>query len=130
MSIDETPGILIVDDDEDILLLLSNLLVNENHQIAYAKNGREAIDLVREKNFSLVITDMVMPEMNGLALSKEIKNINPQTEVIIMTSYGDVDSYIDAVEAGVYDYFHKPFDFELFLDTVRRIMESKASLKN
>ena len=130
MSVDYTPGILIVDDDEDVLLLLSHLLGGDSHKISYARNGQEALDMVKEQSFSLVITDMVMPEMNGLTLSKEIRKITPQTEVIIMTSYGDVDSYIDAVEAGVYDYFHKPFDFELFRETVNRIMENKASLNN
>ena len=90
MSVNRTPRILIVDDDENMLVLLHSLLSTEDIQIDVARNGNEAVELIKKEDFKLVITDMMMPEMDGLELSREVKSMNPKTEVIIITCYGNV----------------------------------------
>ncbi len=116
--------ILLVDDDDVLLSVISIQLGKHDFDITTASSGEEALNIFRESSFQLLITDIVMPGMSGIELLKEVKRINPETEVIIITSYASVENTISALRFGAYDYLIKPFkNHELVSVIVNRAAE-------
>ena len=102
--------VLIIDDDPDIVSLLQDTLYMEKDFVATAvTDPLEAIELVRNKEFDLVITDLNMPNADGLTVTCAIKEIRPEVLVVIITGYATLESAIEAIRLGVYDYLPKPF---------------------
>ncbi len=124
---DTTPDtrILFVDDDRDILAMVEQYLTIKGYDITTIDNGIEAIGIVKEKQIDIVFTDYKMPEFNGLELLVAIKKYRPQTEVIIVTGYGSMESAIQAMKFGSYDYMQKPFKLDHLRLIVDRIIEEK-----
>jgi two-component system, cell cycle response regulator len=117
----EDISILVVDDDDSLLGVLSQLLQEDGYQVTTASSGEEALDRYRENHFPLVISDVKMPGMSGIALLQKIKEINSDGEVIIMTSYATLDIAVSALRLGAYDFLIKPFeDIELVIALVNR----------
>ena len=119
--------ILIVDDEQDILKMLSKLLLEERFQVKTALGGEEAIELFKSEPFDAVITDMRMPGMDGLAVIKRLKEIDENIEVIILTGFAALDNVIQAFRNnGAFDYLTKPLDNinDLFI-TINRAIESR-----
>lgn len=114
-----TKRILIVDDEENTRIGLSKLLAQEGFEVESAANGNEALDYLGQKKVSLVISDINMPDMNGLAFLRELGRKFPSTNVIMITAYGGVESYLEAMNLGAYEYLHKP----IRLDELRSIMK-------
>lgn len=116
--------VLIVDDEEDLTWTLSKKLSKDSDkfQLICVNSGREAIDVLNQLPFDLVITDVRMPEVSGLELLMEIKQKYPQTKVIIMTAYGSSDVQTEATERGCFRYIEKPFEInelrKLILDAI------------
>ncbi len=102
--------ILVVDDEQSLRIILSQVLTDDGHDVTVAKNGEEGLKLFRQDPFPIVFTDIVMGKMNGLELLQQIKQIDPETQVIIITSHASLDTSICALRAGAYDYLVKPFD--------------------
>ncbi len=117
--------ILIVDDEATIRDTLCTILTEEGFEARSAENGRQALELIQQENFDLVITDLRMPEMDGLELLKAVKLNSPQTSVIIITAYGSMESAIEALRLGAFDYLIKPLDFDDVILRVRRLMEHR-----
>ena len=115
--------ILIVDDETRILMLLQSLLRANGYETATAKDGLEALELVKKDTFDLVITDLRMSPMDGMALFHAIKNIYPSMPIILLTAYASVETAIDAMKSGAFDYLTKPFKVDEMLATVRRAEE-------
>jgi DNA-binding NtrC family response regulator len=111
--------ILIVDDEENTRIGLTKLLTQEGFEVDSAANGNEALDYLDRTKVSLVISDINMPEMNGLAFLRELSCKFPSTNVIMITAYGGVESYLEAMNLGAYEYLHKP----VRLDELRSIMK-------
>ena len=111
--------ILIVDDEENTRIGLTKLLTQEGFEVDSAANGSEALDYLDRERFSLVISDINMPEMNGLVFLRELSRKFPSTSVIMITAYGGVESYLEAMNLGAYEYLHKP----VRLDELRSIMK-------
>ena len=105
---DENKKILVIDDEENARVGLCRLLGNEGYSVTCAGNGHEALAQLRVENFQLVISDINMPKMNGLDFLKEVQQLQPETRVIMMTAYGDVESYLEAMNLGASEYLHKP----------------------
>ena len=120
--------ILIVDDEPTIRETLSLVLREENFQCELAENGAEGLNRVKEKNFDLIITDLKMPEMGGLELMEKVKTISPKTSVIIITAYASLESAIQALQFGAYDYIIKPLDFDDVILRINRLMEHRELL--
>jgi DNA-binding NtrC family response regulator len=120
--------ILIVDDEPTIRETLSLVLREENFQCELAENGAEGLNRVKEKNFDLIITDLKMPEMGGLELMERAKTISPKTSVIIITAYASLESAIQALQFGAYDYIIKPLDFDDVILRINRLMEHRELL--
>lgn len=114
--------ILIVDDEEKIRHLLQIMLEGQGYETAQAANGEEALQLIKKYNFGLVITDLKMPVMDGMTLLREIKKIDPDYPVIVLTAFGSIESAADAMEEGALYYFTKPFDEEKIVNKIKRYM--------
>lgn len=116
--------ILIVDDEARILLLLQSLLKANGFETATAKDGSSALAAVKNGSFDLVISDLRMAPMDGLTLFKEIKALQPDIPVILLTAYASVETAIEALKNGAFDYLSKPFKVDEMLDTVKRALDS------
>lgn len=112
--------ILIVDDEVRILILLQSLLKANGYATVTAKDGNEAIELVRKGDVNLMITDLRMAPMDGLTLISSVKAILPKLPVILLTAYASVETAIDAMKCGAFDYLTKPFKVDEMLSTVKR----------
>jgi len=116
--------ILAVDDDPLAREFLLETLRRKGHQVSCAGGSLEALELLRKHAYPLVVADFRMPGMDGLALLKETKRIRPATEVIIATAYGSVESAVEAVKCGAFDFVTKPFTRERIETIVERALET------
>ena len=116
--------ILIVDDEARILLLLQSLLKANGYETATAKDGAEALALAKKGPFDLVITDLRMAPMDGMTLFRELKTLYPVLPVILLTAYASVETAIDAMKSGAFDYLTKPFKVDEMLATVKRALDT------
>ena len=122
-------SILLVDDEEIILNALGRDLEHEGYDITVASNGEEAVARLKDQNYDLVITDLVMTGMDGLQVLEESKKNNPDIGVFILTGYGDMTSAIDALRLGADDYLQKPIDTDEILLRIDRCLKSHEALK-
>lgn len=102
------PKILVVDDEEVTRLSLAEILSLEGYQVASASSGEEALQKLEKETFDLVLADLVMKEVNGLQVMEAAKKLSPDTVVIMLTAYGTLESAIQAMRQGAYDYLIKP----------------------
>ena len=104
--------ILIVDDEKNYLTILSAVLEEEGFEVLTALGGQEALEIYKTSDLDLVVTDMKMPEMDGIELLENIKQLDPDLPVMMMTAHGTVDKAVEAMQKGAYTYILKPFDNE------------------
>ena len=100
-------------------------LVNEGYAVDTAANGAEAIDLFDGGAHHLVICDLQLPDMDGLTILRHMKDAKPNTEVIVVTGYGSVQTAVEATKAGAFYFVEKPFDFEELLPLVEKALERR-----
>jgi two-component system sensor histidine kinase/response regulator len=124
----ERPAILLIEDEARLRDNLQTLLQREGYHVTTAQNGAEGIKQLRKESFDLVLTDLVMPEVDGFQVLEYLKAYSPATVVVVMTAYVSAGSAIDALRKGAYDYLSKPFDFDLMKATITRALE-KAHLQ-
>ena len=117
--------ILFVDDDQDILTMVNQYLEMQGYDITTVNSGMKALDLIKDQEIDVVFTDYKMPEFNGLELLAAIKQYKPEIEVIIVTGYGSMESAIQAMKFGSYDYLQKPFKLDHLKLIIDRIIEEK-----
>ena len=117
--------ILVVDDEEIIRDSLTFILRKEGYEVDEAKNGQEAFEKVSATSYDVVITDIEMPEMRGTELLAKIAARSPQTFVIIITAYGSIETAIDALRKGAYDYILKPIEFDDMLLRVKKLLDHR-----
>ena len=120
--------ILVVDDDQGMREFLEILLAREGYEVVSASGGKEAIGLCRKHKFDLTITDLKMPRADGIDVLKTIKEISPETMVILITAYASGETAVAAMKEGAYDYLEKNFDVE-DLKTVIKDALSKKGIK-
>ena len=116
--------VLIVDDETEMRAALTEALKREGHSIVSADNGQEALEKFDEETFDLVLSDVKMPKMNGEQLLREIKSRSPGTPVIMMTAYGTIDSAVQSMKDGAFDYLLKPFSAEILTSSILRAFQS------
>jgi len=117
--------ILVVDDEKTICLLLAQRLFKEGYICATANNGKEALNHFYKDDLSLIITDIRMPEMDGMELLKNVKTIKPKMMVVVMTSYPEVGVAVEAMHLGANDFLIKPVDLDLLVLSVKNVLEKK-----
>src|SRR5499426_474781 len=115
--------ILVVDDEELNRDLLQQILEREGYQVASAAKGQEALALLRQEMFHVVLTDLKMPGMTGVEVIRELKMLAPSTMGIIHTAYGSVETAVEAMKAGAYDYVTKPVRRDELLVVIQRALE-------
>lgn len=121
----EGSEILFVDDDRRILAMVQEYLVEVGYKVDVVDNGARALDLIRDRAYAIVFTDIKMPDFDGLELLAAIKEFRPETEVIIVTGHGSMESAIQAMKQGSYDYLQKPFKLNVLKTLIDRIIEEK-----
>ena len=117
--------ILVIDDDESIRQTLSNYLKRLGYSVLSAENGKKGFEMIQSQQPDLIISDLKMPILGGLELLKKVKEIDPITKFILITAHDDVQTTIDAMQYGAYDYLEKPLDIERLKVTISRALESK-----
>jgi len=122
------PNILVVDDKDAMRNMLTETLTEEGHRVDAADDGQKAIDLVRNKSYDLVLTDLKMPAVDGLNVLSAVKEIDDETSVIIMTAYGTIEDAVAAMKKGAYDFITKPFDTEHLCVLINRALENRRLL--
>lgn len=115
--------ILVAEDERVLRESLAGLLEPEGYEIVQAENGKQARDLLLKRNVDLILSDVRMPEMDGLTLLGHVRQIAPQTPVIMITAFGTVDSAVQAMRAGAWDYLLKPVQFDDLLLKIQRALE-------
>lgn len=103
-------SILIVDDEESVRDSLYNWFIEDGYHVDCAENAKKALSIVESKNFDIILADIKMPGMDGLEMHRRIKSINKDSIVIVMTAFASVDTAVQALKDGAYDYITKPFD--------------------
>ena len=121
--------ILIVDDEKNYLIILEALLSPEGYEIITEADAVNALRLMKEKNLDLLVTDVKMPKISGMALLEEAKKIDPDLPVIIMTAYGTIEMAVEAMKKRAYDYITKPFRNEDLKLTIKKALEFRRLKK-
>lgn len=119
----EVPRILVVDDDLELRENLAEVLANNGFEVAVAASGEEALTRLAGAEFRVVLLDLVMPGMGGMAALAAIRQDFPKTKVVMLTAFATVDNAVAAIRKGAEDYLAKPFRVDELLVTVRRILE-------
>jgi two-component system, NtrC family, response regulator HydG len=117
--------ILVVDDEPELCRALSKLLGRNGYSVMSAGNGEEALALLREHRIHLVLSDLQMPKMGGLELLKVAQVVSPDTEFVIITGHGTIETAVDAMRTGAYDFIEKPFSTSTALKVVRKALEKQ-----
>lgn len=115
--------LLVVDDEEDILNTLSGSLEDEGYEVWTARDGAEAMQLVRTHHPDVIFLDIWLPAMDGIQTLKAIKEFDADIDVVIMTGHGTVSTAVQAIKLGAADFLEKPLSLDLVLETIRRILE-------
>ncbi|TVQ91918.1 MAG: sigma-54-dependent Fis family transcriptional regulator [Deltaproteobacteria bacterium] len=118
--------ILVVDDDPSNRVTLERLLRREGYDVSHAESGRQAMENLREQAVDLVLTDLKMPGMSGLDLLKAVRAVDPEVEVVVMTAYGTVETAVEAMKEGAYDFVAKPLKRIELVTTVRKALEKRS----
>ena len=119
-----TGRILVIDDDPHFLRVLARILSGENFLVTSAAGACDALELLKSAQFDLVISDLRMPECDGLNFLESLRGSGNTIPVIILTAYGEVDTYLAAMNAGATEYLNKPIQSDELLKTVRSCLRS------
>lgn len=118
--------ILVVDDDVEVADTVKEFLSHAGYSVTAVYGGREALTRFREGNFQLVITDLKMPEIDGIELLETIKTIDNKVSVVVITGYGTIESAVKAIKLGAYDFIQKPLRLRELRIIVERALEKYA----
>ena len=122
--------ILIIDDDPHFLRVLQRILSHEKFNVTAIANPCEAIELLRSGNFNLIICDLRMPDCDGLNLLQAVRGAGNETPVVILTAYGEVDTYLEAMNAGATEYLNKPINSDELVQVVRNCLRRGNHRRN
>ncbi len=122
-------NILIVEDGRSQREMLRDFLIKEGHQVSEAENGETGIRMVAENQFDLILLDYKMPGMDGMEVLKEVKRINHEIDVVIITAYGTIETAVEAIKVGAIDYITKPVELDELLILVDRVTERRGLIR-
>ncbi len=122
------PSILVIDDKESMRQMLAKTLESEGYEVDVARDGELGLDKAREKRFDLVLTDLKLPNMDGLSVLSSFKDLDPEISVIVMTAYGTIETAVQAIKKGAFDFLTKPFDVDHLNVLIQRALENRRLL--
>ncbi len=120
--------ILVVDDELLIRDLLYDFFTNQGWEISIAEDGQKAIDFLKNREYDIILTDLKMPDMNGMDLTGRIRSLHSDLPVIIMTGYPSLDSALEALRFKVDDYIIKPFNVNQLFKVVKKVVDTRRKL--
>ena len=118
-------SILIVEDNDSMRQMLSRTFQGEGYQVETAKNGSSALQTISNRRFDLVITDLKLTDLDGVEVLSAVKDVDTEAQVIVMTAYGSIETAVQAMKQGAYDFVTKPFDPEHLLVLAKKALESR-----
>ena len=118
--------VLVVDDDTRHLKVIEKVFKREGYEVQSASDGSIALTLLRDHAFDLMVTDLMMPKMNGVELLKAARLVQPTVEVIVMTAFGTIERAVEAIKEGAYDFIEKPIKRATLVKSAKRALERKA----
>jgi DNA-binding NtrC family response regulator len=119
------PRILVVDDEPNVLVTVEAILRQEGYDVHAVNGGQAALEAIHRHSYDLVITDLKMPDVDGLAVLAEVRKRAPHTVTVMMTGYGSVESALEALQLGAYEYLLKPTEVPDLKLAVKRSLERK-----
>ncbi|MBI5216254.1 MAG: response regulator [Ignavibacteriae bacterium] len=119
---DNQHKVLVVDDEEALRTVLSGELVNEGYKVGTAADGDEAIAIIKQEQFDIVLLDIKMPKVDGFEVLKFIKKDYPAIKVIMLTAFADLKNAIESKKLGAEDFISKPYDLVDLLTTIERVL--------
>ncbi|MFU8767307.1 MAG: response regulator [Candidatus Methanoperedens sp.] len=122
-------NILITEDDEKMRMGLVEILKEEGYNVDSAENGQKGLEMINEKDYDVVLVDLIMPVMGGLELLRNIKQVKPWISVIIITAFGTVENAVEAIKAGASDYITKPFKIDEVQSKIKKVFAEKEFTK-
>ncbi len=125
----QLPKVLIVDDEERFRKTMCKLLTVEGMEATTAGSGQEALEKLKGGVYDVIVLDVRMPEMTGVQALAEIRKIDPEVEVIIMTGYASVDTAKEIMKLGAYDYLLKPYEKQELMDRIEAAFDRKLARK-
>src|SRR5207249_11560766 len=123
-----TASILVVDDEPAIQDILTWALSAEGYRVATAGSGEEALSRVEQEDFDVIVTDIVMPGLDGLEVLERSRVLNPRAAVIVMTAYAALETAIAALRRGACDYLEKPFSVDVLKERVQRLLQCRETI--
>ncbi len=115
--------ILVADDEEIMRDVLGALLASENYRVDLAQNGTQALDMIRDKEYSVVLLDLMMPDLDGLQVLEELKKLESSPVAVVLTAFGSIEKAVKATKLGAFDFITKPFKNDEILLAVKNAME-------
>jgi DNA-binding NtrC family response regulator len=119
------PRIMVIDDEPLMRITVQDALVAEGYDVTAAETGEKGLTLLREKQPDILITDLKLPDVDGIQILKRVKTVTPETQVIMITAYGSIDSAVTAMKEGASDYLTKPFAMDELLLIIKRLLRMK-----
>ncbi len=120
--------VLVVDDEQNSREGLSKILTKEGYKVHIAEDGEKALQEAEDYKFDLIITDLRMPDMDGIEVLKKVREKNKSIGVVIVTAYGEVNSYLTAMNLGAFEYLNKPIHLEELRRVIKKALEETPKL--
>src|SRR3989304_8761936 len=117
--------ILVVDDEKSMRDFLAIMLKKEGSHVYLAEDGKSAIHSINKNVFDVVVSDIRLPDTNGIEILKHCKKVSPETDVVLITAYASTETAVEAVKMGASDYIYKPFDIEEMKFIIKRCISKK-----
>jgi two-component system, NtrC family, nitrogen regulation response regulator NtrX len=117
--------ILVIDDEKSIRNTLKDILEYENHQVDLAEDGSKGLEFIQQNHFDVILCDIKMPDMDGIEVLTQIVQINPEAPVIMISGHGNIDTAVESIKKGAYDFIEKPLDLNRLLVTIKNALEKK-----
>lgn len=122
--------VLIVEDDVRVAKLISRVMQENNYQASIAYDGKQGMDLVHSQDFDLIITDIILPELNGIDFCRKVRLLKPHIPIIMLTALGTTNHKVEGLDAGADDYMVKPFEMKELLARVRAVLKRSNRTNN
>jgi len=123
------PKILVIDDEKSIRNTLKEILTYEGYEVTEAQDGSEGIKFAEKEKFDIILSDIKMPKMDGLEVLERLQETAPETPVVMISGHGNIDTAVEAIRKGAFDYISKPLDLNRMLVTIRNAMDRSVLVK-